>query len=34
MRDVPFGLYKGCPSEQDFVKFYNDHKTLFLKDIQ
>lgn len=34
MRDVPFGLYKGCPSEQDFVKFYNDHKTLSIKDIQ
>lgn len=31
---VAFGPYKGCPSEQDFVKFYNDPKTLFLKDIQ
>jgi len=29
-----FGPYKGCPSENDFVKFYNDPKTLFLKDIQ
>jgi mannan endo-1,4-beta-mannosidase len=29
-----FGPYKGCPSEQDFVKFYSDPKTLFLKDIQ
>jgi hypothetical protein len=29
-----FGPYKGCPSEQDFVKFYNDPKTLFLKDIK
>ncbi|NEW84382.1 MAG: hypothetical protein GZ094_18725 [Mariniphaga sp.] len=29
-----FGPYKGCPSEKDFVKFYNDPKTLFLKDIQ
>ena len=33
-KDVPFGPYKGSPSEQDFVKFYNDPKTLFLKDIQ
>ena len=31
---VAFGPYKGCPSEQDFVNFYNDPKTLFLKDIQ
>lgn len=30
---MAFGPYKGCPSEQDFVKFYNDPKTLFLKDI-
>ena len=29
-----FGPYKGCPSEQDFIKFYRDPKTLFLKDIQ
>lgn len=29
-----FGPYKGCPSEQDFVKFYKDPKTLFLKNIQ
>jgi len=29
-----FGPYKGCPSAKDFVKFYNDPKTLFLKDIQ
>lgn len=33
-KDVPFGPYKGSPSEPDFVKFYNDPKTLFLKDIQ
>jgi mannan endo-1,4-beta-mannosidase len=32
--DVPFGPHKGCPSEQDFVKFYKDPKTLFLKDIR
>jgi len=32
--EVAFGPYKGCPSEQDFVKFYNDPKTLFLKDIR
>ena len=32
--DTAFGPYKGCPSEQDFVKFYSDPKTLFLKDIQ
>ena len=31
---VAFGPYKGCPSEKDFVKFHNDPKTLFLKDIQ
>jgi len=31
---VAFGPYKGCPSEQNFVKFYNDPKTLFLKDIE
>lgn len=30
---MAFGPYKGCPSEDDFVKFYNDPKTLFLKDI-
>ena len=29
-----FGPSKGAPSEQDFVKFYNDPKTLFLKDIK
>ena len=33
-KDVPFGPYKGSPSEQDFVKFCKDPKTLFLKDIQ
>lgn len=33
-KDMPFGPSKGSPSEQDFVKFYNDPKTLFLKDIQ
>ncbi|MDO9615949.1 MAG: glycosyl hydrolase [Bacteroidota bacterium] len=32
--NVAFGPYKGCPSEKDFVKFYNDPKTLFLKDIE
>ncbi len=32
--ETAFGPYKGCPSEQDFVKFYNDPKTLFLKDIK
>ncbi len=32
--DVPFGPYKGCASEQDFVKFYQDPKTLFLKDVK
>ena len=33
-KDVPFGPYKGSPSEQDFVKFYKDPKTLFLNDIK
>lgn len=33
-KDAPFGPDKGCPSEKDFVKFYNDPKTLFLKDIR
>lgn len=33
-KDMPFGPSKGSPSEQDFVKFYKDPKTLFLKDIQ
>jgi len=33
-KDVPFGPYKGSPSEQDFVKFHNDPKTLFLNDIK
>ncbi|MBC8004235.1 MAG: beta-mannosidase [Verrucomicrobia bacterium] len=28
-----YGPYKGSPDEKDFVKFYNDPKTLFLKDI-
>lgn len=28
-----FGPFKGCPSDADFVKFYQDKKTLFLKDI-
>ena len=32
--ETAFGPYKGCPSEKDFIKFYNDPKTLFLKDIQ
>ncbi|HET6559255.1 MAG TPA: glycosyl hydrolase [Prolixibacteraceae bacterium] len=29
-----YGPYKGSPDEQDFIKFYNDPKTLFLKDIR
>ena len=29
-----FGPFKECPSEADFVNFYQDKKTLFLKDIQ
>ena len=33
-KDVPFGPYKWSPSEQDFVKFYKDPKTLFLNDIK
>jgi hypothetical protein len=33
-KEVPYAPYKGSPDEQDFVKFYNDPKTLFLKDIQ
>jgi len=33
-KDAPFGPSKGSPSEQDFIKFYNDPKTLFLKDIR
>ena len=33
-KDMPFGPSKGSPSEQDFIKFHNDPKTLFLKDIQ
>lgn len=28
-----YGPYKGSSDEQDFVKFYKDPKTLFLKDI-
>lgn len=32
--DVAFGPYKTCPSEQDFIKFYKDSKTFFLKDIR
>lgn len=28
-----FGPFKGCPTESDFEKFYQDKKTLFLKDI-
>jgi mannan endo-1,4-beta-mannosidase len=31
---VAFGPYKSCPTEGDFVKFYNDKKTFFLMDIQ
>ena len=33
-KDMPFGPSKGSPSEQDFIKFHNDPKTLFLKDIK
>lgn len=33
-KETAFGPHKGCPGEQDFVKFYKDQKTLFLKDIQ
>jgi len=29
-----FGPYRGSPGEEDFVKFYNDPKTLFQKDIR
>ncbi len=29
-----YGPYKDCPSEKDFLKFYNDKRTLFLKDVQ
>lgn len=33
-KETAFGPHKGSPNEQDFVKFYKDPKTLFLKDIQ
>jgi len=33
-RIMAFGPYKDCPSEQDFIKFYNDPKTLFMRDIR
>ncbi|HLN71793.1 MAG TPA: glycosyl hydrolase [Prolixibacteraceae bacterium] len=33
-KEIPYAPYKGSPDEQDFLKFYNDPKTLFLKDIQ
>lgn len=33
-KEKAYGPAKGSPSEQDFVKFYNDPKTLFLKDIK
>ena len=33
-KESAFGPWKGCASEQDFVKFYNDPKTLFQKDVQ
>ncbi len=33
-KDMPFGPSKGSPGAADFVKFYNDPKTLFLKDIK
>lgn len=31
--EVAFGPYKGHPSAPDFIKFYNDPRTLFQKDI-
>jgi len=33
-KEQAYGPFKGSPDEQDFVKFYNDPKTLFLKDIK
>lgn len=32
-KEKAFGPHKGSPGELDFVKFYKDPKTLFLKDI-
>ena len=33
-KEKAYGPHKGSPSEQNFVKFYNDPKTLFLKNIK
>jgi len=33
-KEIAYAPAKGAPSEKDFVKFYNDPKTLFLKDIK
>ena len=33
-KEIAYAPEKGCPSEKDFMKFYNDQKTLFLKDIK
>lgn len=33
-QEKAYGPHKGSPSEQDFVKFHKDPKTLFLKDIK
>ena len=33
-RTMAFGPYKDCPSEQNFIRFYNDPKTLFMKDVK
>ncbi|HEY3371304.1 MAG TPA: glycosyl hydrolase [Prolixibacteraceae bacterium] len=33
-KEIAYAPAKGAPSEQDFVKFYKDPKTLFLKDIK
>ena len=33
-QEQAYGPAKGCASEHDFVKFYNDPKTMFLKDIK
>jgi len=33
-KEIAYGPYKGSPDELNFVKFYNDPKTLFLKDIK
>ena len=33
-KEIAYAPEKGAPSAPDFVKFYNDPKTLFLKDIK